>query len=65
MANRTEAFFITRDNEPEKEVTKGEFVRAEREAGFHNTMGQPLEPATAGFSIAQHGSTVSGRVAFI
>jgi hypothetical protein len=32
------------------EVTKEQFVAAERDAGFHNTLGQPNEPATAGFS---------------
>lgn len=31
------------------EVTKEEYVRVERQAGFRNTMGQPDEPATAAF----------------
>ncbi len=33
-----------------EEVTKKEWVRAERAAGFHNTMGKPDEPGTGGFS---------------
>ena len=32
-----------------REVTKEEYVRAERQAGFHNSMGYPDEPATAAF----------------
>lgn len=32
-----------------QQVSKEEFVKLERACGFHNTMGQPLEPATAGF----------------
>lgn len=34
----------------EREVTREEFVRAERAAGFRNTLGRPDEPGTAGFS---------------
>lgn len=45
----------------EVEVTKEQFVQAERAAGFRNTMGQPLEPATAGF----HSGVVSGRVDYV
>lgn len=41
-----------------REVTKKEFVQAERAAGFHNTMGLPDELATGGFS----GGGVRGRV---
>lgn len=32
-----------------REVTKEEFVNAERRAGFRNTLGQPDEPATTSF----------------
>lgn len=32
-----------------KEVTKEEYVIAEREAGFYNTLGMPDEPATSAF----------------
>jgi hypothetical protein len=39
------------------EVTKEEFVKAERAAGFRNTMGEPNEPATSGFS----GHGMNGR----
>lgn len=48
-------------DEPWEEVTKAEFVAGERAAGFHNTMGQPDEPATAGFG----GHGVSGRVQYV
>lgn len=41
----------------EHEVSKAEYVQAEREAGFHNTMGQPKEPGTASFS----NGLISGR----
>lgn len=36
-------------------VTKEEYVRHERAAGFHNTMGQPDEPATGAFSSTDYG----------
>lgn len=36
-------------------VTKEEYVRHERAAGFHNTMGQPDEPATSSFSSSVYG----------
>jgi hypothetical protein len=42
------------------EVTKEQFVNAERSADFYNTMGQPNEPATGGFS----GHGVSGKVEY-
>lgn len=32
------------------EVSKAEYVAAEREAEFRNTLGQPSEPATSSFS---------------
>jgi hypothetical protein len=32
-----------------REVTKAEWVAAERAAGFINTMGRPDEPGTGGF----------------
>lgn len=53
MFDREVRYFLTE----EREVTKEEFVAAERKAGFHNTMGQPLEPATASFSNGK----ISGR----
>lgn len=46
----TERYYLTWGDAPEHEVSKQAFVRAERAAGFNNTMGQPGEPATAGFS---------------
>lgn len=45
----SDLYFLRYNGEEEHEVTKEEFVRAERAAGFHNTLGQPDEPATAGF----------------
>ncbi len=48
----------------EREVTKEEYVAAERRAGFYNTMGQPEEPATASFS-GQCGDTeIRGRTEY-
>jgi hypothetical protein len=44
-------YFLTRDGEPEREVTKEEWVRVERQAGFVNVQGKPYEPATASWSV--------------
>lgn len=44
------------------EVKKADFVAAERRNGFRNTMGQPTEPATAGFGNSQTGD--HGRVVY-
>lgn len=44
----------------EHEATKEEYVRYERAAGFRNTLGQPDEPATAGFS----GGGLRGRLEY-
>jgi hypothetical protein len=54
----TEFFYLKTDWTNWKNVTKEQFVSAERAAGFHNTMGQPDEPGTGGFS--GHGTT--GRI---
>jgi hypothetical protein len=46
------------------EVSKEEFVRHERSAGFVNTMGEPDEPATGGFSSTRYdyeGTVTYGR----
>ena len=45
----SERYFITRPNQPECEVSKAEFVKEERAAGFINSLGEREEPATAGF----------------
>lgn len=45
------------------EVTKEEYVMAERAAGFFNTMGRPDEPATAGFSSSNYHKV--GRLRYI
>lgn len=42
------------------EVSKEVWVRAERAAGFHNTMGRPDEPGTAGFG----GGGVRGSIRY-
>ena len=51
---------------PWTEVTKEEFVAAERAAGFHNTMGQPDEPGTGGFGSSSDntGRRVQGRMEY-
>jgi len=41
-------------------VTKEQWVRIERQAGFYNTMGKPDEPGTASFNgNGHHGTQVS------
>ncbi len=53
-------YFVTTDERGEREVAKVEYVQAERNAGFHNTRGQPDEPATAGFG----SGAVRGRIEY-
>lgn len=55
-------YFLKYDDKPEQEVSKAEFVKAERLAGFRNTMGQPREPATAGFGATVYGTRIKGRI---
>jgi hypothetical protein len=43
-------FWVRENGEPWREVDKAGFVAMERRAGFRNTMGQPDEPGTGGFS---------------
>ncbi len=43
-------YYLQADGYPEREVMKAEFVARERACGFHNTLGEPDEPATGGFS---------------
>ena len=42
-----------------RDVTKTEWVAAERSAGFHNTMGHPDEPGTGGFG---NSLGINGRI---
>lgn len=42
----------------EREVSKEEYVSAERSAGFRNTLGQPNEPATASWSKGNTGGRI-------
>jgi hypothetical protein len=60
-----ERYFVKIDDKPEREVTAEEFVRAERDAGFHPKPGcGPF--ATAGFGSTRYteGGTrsISGRI---
>ena len=63
--DRRYRYYVTEGDSPEREVAKAEFVNAERRAGFTNTMGQPAEPATAGFSAHARGLKISGRVVYV
>lgn len=42
-------YFVRALSLPWAEVSMEDFVRAERAAGFHNTLGRPDLPATGGF----------------
>lgn len=53
-------YFVRLTGGPEREVTKEEFVSAERAAGFRNTMHRPDEPATSGFG----GNGIRGWIEF-
>lgn len=53
-----ERYFLAAVGCPWSEVTKEQWVQAERGAGFRNTMGKPDEPGTGGFS----NGSVSGRI---
>lgn len=61
----SDRYYLTEGDSPEREVTKAEFISAERRAGFVNTMGEPDEPATAGFSGRAGDTEVSGRVVYV
>lgn len=61
MTDTPDRYFVqTGDSSPWIEVTKADYVDAERGAGFHNTMGQPDEPATGGFG----GRGISGSLCY-
>jgi hypothetical protein len=52
-------YFLTLGDGPQREVSMAEFVAVERAVGFHNTMGRPDLPATAGFGAnGVHGSVM-------
>ncbi len=55
-------YYVTTDDRGEREVGKAEFVNVERRAGFRNTLGQPDEPGTGGFSSTNH--RLSGRIEY-
>ncbi len=49
------------DGHSEREVTRADYVEAERAAGLYNTHGREDDPATAAFS-AGH---LSGRIEYV
>lgn len=57
----TERYWISKDDRKTwTEVHKVVYVAVERNCGFHNTLGQPDEPATAAFSSGpMHGTTLN------
>ena len=54
-------YWLTEGAQPEREVSKAEYVAAERRGGFLNLHGLDDDPATPAFT-AGH---VSGRVEFV
>lgn len=58
-------YFVTTDARGEREVDKAEYVKVERLAGFNNTLGQPLEPATASFSVTTRYGSARGRTEYV
>jgi hypothetical protein len=50
-------YFLKEGDGPERQVTKAEYVAAERAAGFYNRIGQPAETATGRFGA----DGISGR----
>lgn len=48
--DRGERFWLKAPGGRWEEVDEGAFVRAERAAGFHNTLGHPEKPATSAWS---------------
>ena len=66
LENMPQRFFLKRNDEPEREVTKEEFISAERAAGFHNTAGKRDQPATGDFfSDDLRGHRISGRSEYV
>lgn len=53
-------YFLTEKGNAEKEVSKQDYVDAERLNGFYNTLGYPEEPATSAFGGMYH----QGRTEF-
>lgn len=46
------------------EVTMEDYVKAERAAGFHNTLGEPDQPATVMFNGKDGPHTVQGKTTY-
>jgi hypothetical protein len=59
---RVKRYYLAWGDGDYAEVGKAEFVKAERLAGFSNTLGMPEEPATGGFGCPARG--VRGRVTY-
>lgn len=59
----TARYFVTRNGEPEREVSKQEFCYAERSAGFHLGHGPDdiTKTATGGFT----GNGIRGRIKYV
>lgn len=60
----TELYFLKRNNGPWEQVDKATWVNVERQAGFVNTMGEPEEPGTGGFSCTRPGFDAAGRIIY-
>ena len=54
-------YFLSHPQLGEKEVTKEEFIKAERAAGFRSNSGSMDDCATGGFS----GNGISGSIKYI
>jgi len=57
-------YYVAFDGEPWQRVDKAGFVFAERAAGFHNTLGEAGEPATAGFGWIEGGREIKGKIEY-
>ncbi len=61
MKNYKVEYYLSHPQLGEKEVTKEEFIKAERAAGFYPKSGNPNDCATGGFG----GNGLSGSVRYI
>ncbi len=59
MSEYTHRYFLSIFDGPKQEVTKAQWVAAERSAGFHG--GRPGEPSTGGFG----NGTISGTIEYV
>ncbi len=61
MSEYTYRYFLSVCNGPKQEVTKAEWVAAERSAGFYPKGGGSTEPATGGFG----NGTINGTIEYV